>query len=208
MRDTTPDVSPTSLADLVEEDRILDPAIRPLWDGMPRVSGPVHAVRCAPGDNLMMHTAIYRAEPGSVILVDAGGSRLAVAGGNVCAVAQQRGIAAFVVDGYIRDLAEVREMGFPVFARGVFPKPGGKNVVLPQDDTVVGGVTVRTGDVVVADEEGIVVLEAAHALDLLQAAEQREIAESGQSLDDWKQAHRRKIEAGLVAGGDTGGLPD
>ncbi|MBO9705628.1 MAG: RraA family protein [Arthrobacter sp.] len=208
MSDTTPDVSPTSLADLVEEDRILDPAIRPLWDGMPRVSGPVHAVRCAPGDNLMMHTAIYRAEPGSVILVDAGGSRLAVAGGNVCAVAQQRGIAAFVVDGYIRDLAEVREMGFPVFARGVFPKPGGKNVVLPQGDTVVGGVTVRTGDVVVADEEGIVVLEAAHAPDLLQAAEQREIAESDQSLDDWKQSHRRKIEAGLVAGGDTGGLPD
>lgn len=208
MSDSTPDVSPTSLADLVEEDRILDPAIRPLWDGMPRVSGPVHAVRCAPGDNLMMHTAIYRAEPGSVILVDAGGSRLAVAGGNVCAVAQQRGIAAFVVDGYIRDLAEVREMGFPVFARGVFPKPGGKNVVLPQGDTVVGGVTVRAGDVVVADEEGIVVLEAAHVPDLLQAAEQREIAESDQSLDDWKQAHRRKIVAGLVAGGDTGGLPD
>lgn len=208
MSDSTPDVSPTSLADLVGEDRILDPAIRPLWDGMPRVTGPAHAVRCAPGDNLMMHTAIYRAEPGSVIVVDSGGARLAVAGGNVCAVAQRRGIAAFVVDGYIRDLGEVREMGFPVFARGVFPKPGGKNVVLPQGDTVVGGVTIRTGDVVVADEEGIVVLEAAHAPELLRAAEDREDAEAGQSLDDWEQAHRRKIQAGLVAGGDTGGLPD
>jgi len=207
MIDPIPDVSPTSLADLVAEDRIMDPAIRPLWDGMPRVSGPAHVVQCAPGDNLMMHTAIYRAAPGSVIVVDSGGTRLAVAGGNVCAVAQRRGIAAVVVDGYIRDLEEVREMGFPVFARGVFPKPGGKNVVLPQGETVVGGVTVSTGDIVVADEEGIVVLEAAQASGLLQSAAEREAAETGQSLDDWELSHRRKIETALTAGGDTEGLP-
>ncbi|MFJ3958595.1 RraA family protein [Arthrobacter sp. NPDC090010] len=203
-----PDVSPTSLADLVGEDRIVDPGIRPLWADMPRVAGPVYAVRCAPGDNLMMHAAIYRAAPGSVIVVDAGGSQLAVAGGNVCAVARKRGIAAFVVDGYVRDVAEAREIGFPVFARGAFPKPGTKEAVLPQGEAVVGGVAIRTGDVVVADEEGIVVLEADLASDLLRAAEERETAETGQSLDDWEQAHRRKIRAGLVAGGDTGGLPD
>ncbi|GHD11026.1 RraA family protein [Zhihengliuella salsuginis] len=202
-----PDVSPTSLADLVDEDRVMDPGIRPLWSGMPRVTGPAYAVRCAPGDNLMMHAAIYRAEPGSVIVVDSGGTSLAVAGGNVCAVAQRRGIAGFVVDGSIRDLQEVREMGFPVFARGVFPKPGTKNYVVPSSETVVGGVRVGTGDVVVADEEGIVVVESGRAIELLDAAEQREEAEAGQSLDEWEAAHRRKIEAGLAAGGDTAGLP-
>lgn len=202
-----PDVSPTSLADLVDPDRVMDPGIRPLWSGMPRVTGPAYAVRCAPGDNLMMHAAIYRAEPGSVIVVDSGGTPLAVAGGNVCAVAQRRGIAAFVVDGNIRDLEEAREMGFPVFARGVFPKPGTKNHVVPTSETVVGGVRVATGDVVVADEEGIVVAEAGRAIELLDAAEQREAAEVGQSLDEWEAAHRRKIEAGLAAEGDTAGLP-
>lgn len=202
-----PDVSPTSLADLVDPDHIMDPGIRPLWPGMPRVTGPAYAVRCAPGDNLMMHAAIYRAEPGSVIVVDSGGTPLAVAGGNVCAVAQRRGIAGFVVDGSIRDLAEVREMGFPVFARGVFPKPGTKNHVVPAGEAVVGGVRVVTGDVVVADEEGIVVAEAGRAIELLDAAERREAAEIGLSLDEWEASHRRKIEAGLAAGGDTAGLP-
>ncbi|MCO1337773.1 diguanylate cyclase [Kocuria polaris] len=203
-----PDVSPTSLADLVDRDRVMDPGIRPLWSPMPRVAGPAYAVRCAPGDNLMMHAAIYRAEPGSVIVVDSGGSPLAVAGGNVCAVAQRRGIAGFVVDGSIRDLQEVREMGFPVFARGVFPKPGTKGHVVASGEAVVGGVEVRTGDVVVADEEGIVVAGADRAAELLAAAEQREAADAEESLDEWEYAHRRKIEAGLAAGGDQAGLPD
>ena len=66
-------------------------------------------MRCAPGDNLMLHAAVHRAPAGSVIVVQAGDCDLAVAGGNVCALAQRRGIAAFVVDGVIRDLAEVRE---------------------------------------------------------------------------------------------------
>ena len=203
-----PDVSPTSVADLVGEEQVLDPVIGPLWAGVPRVIGPAYAVRCAPGDNLMMHAAIYRAAPGSVIVVESGGSRLAVAGGNVCAVAQRRGIAAFVVDGHIRDLQEVREMGFPVFARGAFPKPGGKNRLSPQGEAVVGGVTVRTGDIVVADEEGIVILDAGSSADLLRTAAEREATESAQTLDDWELSHRRKIETALTAGGDTQGLPD
>ena len=79
-----------------------------------------------PGDNLMLHAAIYRARPGDVIVVEAGDADYAVSGGNVCAVAQRRGITGFVVDGVIRDLAEVREARFPVFARGCIPKPGVK----------------------------------------------------------------------------------
>jgi regulator of RNase E activity RraA len=110
----------------------------------------------------MLHAAIHRAEPGSIIVVEAGDVDYAVAGGNVCAVAQRRGIAAFVVDGVIRDLAEVRGMGFPVFARGVIPVPGTKAAIEPLNGPVrCGGVNVSPGDIVVADEEGIVVVPSA-----------------------------------------------
>ena len=113
----------TALADLLGADQVMDIGIRRLWSPMPRVAGPAFTVRCPAGDNLMLHAAIHRAEPGSVIVVESGDLDYALAGGNVCAVAQRRGIAAFVADGVIRDLAEVRELGFPVFARGVIPVP-------------------------------------------------------------------------------------
>src|SRR5215207_3337843 len=101
-------LSPTTLADVLTRDRVMDIGIRPLWPGMPHVAGAAYMVRCAPGDNLMLHAAIYRAVPGSIIVVEAGDVEYAVAGGNVCAVAQKYGIAAFIVDGVIRDLAEAR----------------------------------------------------------------------------------------------------
>src|SRR5688500_19047774 len=124
-------LSPTTLADALSREQVMDRRIRPLWPDMPRIAGPAYTVRCAPGDNLMLHAAIYRARPGSILVVEAGDDEYAVAGGNVCAVAMQRGIAGFVIDGVIRDLAEARGMGFPVFARGVTPIPGRKEAVLP-----------------------------------------------------------------------------
>src|SRR3954452_10448086 len=146
-------LSPTTFADALTRERVMDIGIRPLWSGMPRVAGPAYPVRCALGDNLMLHAAIYRAPPGSIIVVAAGDVDYAVAGGNVCAVAQKNGIAAFVVDGVIRDLAEVRDNRFPVFARGVSPIPGGKDVLEAINQPVrCGGVQVSPGDIVVADE--------------------------------------------------------
>ena len=125
------DVPTTTLADLLGRDQVMDIGIRPLWGPVPRVAGPAFTVRCPPGDNLMLHAAIHRAPAGSVIVVESGDLDYALAGGNVCAVAQRRGIAGFVADGLIRDLAEVREAGFPVFARGVIPIPGAKKAVAP-----------------------------------------------------------------------------
>jgi len=95
-------LSPTSLADALTRDRVMDIGIRPLWPGMPRLCGTAYTVRCAPGDNLMVHAAIYRAAPGDVIVVEAGDVDYAVAGGNVCAVAQRHGVAGFVVDGLVK----------------------------------------------------------------------------------------------------------
>ncbi|MFE4632575.1 RraA family protein [Streptomyces sp. NPDC056773] len=198
------DVPPTTLADLLGREQVMDIGIRPLWDA-PRVAGPAYTVRCEPGDNLMLHAAIYRAEPGSVIVVESGDLDYALAGGNVCAVAQRRGIAAFVLDGLLRDLAEVREAGFPVFARGVVPVPGAKKKLGSLGGAVrVGGVRVHPGDLVVADEEGIVVTPAARQEEILRAARDKLAKEAGESLDAWEEQHRARIEQALSGLGFTG----
>jgi 4-hydroxy-4-methyl-2-oxoglutarate aldolase len=190
------DVPPTTLADLLGREQVMDIGIRPLWSPVPRVAGPAFTVRCPPGDNLMLHAAIYRAEPGSVVVVQAGDVDYAVAGGNVCAVAHRRGIAGFVVDGVIRDIAEVRELGFPVFARGVIPIPGTKAAVAPLGGPVrCGGVRVRSGDIVVADEEGIVVTPGARRDQVLAGATARLAKEAGESPGDWEKAHHARIDA-------------
>ena len=191
---------PTTLADVLTREQVMDIGIRPLWTPVPRVAGPAFTVRCPPGDNLMLHAAIHRAPPGSVIVVESGDLDYALAGGNVCAVAHRNGIAAFVLDGVVRDLAEIREMGFPVFARGVIPIPGVKQAAGPLNIPVrCGGVDVSPGDVVVADEEGIVVVPAGRSTDVRSAAERKLAADEAETLDAWEAAHRAKIDR-LLAG--------
>ncbi|MFI0512412.1 RraA family protein [Streptomyces sp. WSLK1-5] len=199
------DIPTTTLADLLGRDRVMDIGIRPLWGPVPRVAGAAFTVRCPPGDNLMLHAAIHRAPAGSVIVVESGDLDHALAGGNVCAVAQRRGIAGFVLDGLIRDLAEVREAGFPVFARGVIPIPGAKKVVAPLgEDVRCGGVRVEAGDVVIADEEGVVVVPAARRTDVLTGARAKLAKEAAETLDDWEAAHRARIDEILAEGGFEG----
>lgn len=188
-------LSPTTLADVLSRDRVMDLGIRPLWSGMPRIAGPAFPVRCAPGDNLMLHAAIYRAPPGSIIVVECGSLDYALAGGNVCAVAQNRGIAGFVLDGVLRDLAEIRTRGFPVFARGVVPIPGAKEVLDVLNGPVrCGGVSVSPGDVVVADEEGIVVAPADRLDAVRDRAKARQAKDQAESLEAWEAAHRARID--------------
>ncbi|MER6604733.1 RraA family protein [Streptomyces sp. NPDC000927] len=197
-------ISPTVLAELLGREHVMDLGIRPLWPSPPRVAGPAFTVRCPPGDNLMLHAAIYRAEPGSVIVVEAGDVDYALAGGNVCAIARRRGVAAFVIDGVIRDLAEVRELGFPVFARGVMPVPGVKKAVGPLNVPVrCGGVEVHPGDIVVADEEGVVVTPGARREQVLLEARERLAEEGRETLDTWQEAHRALVDGILAEGGFT-----
>jgi 4-hydroxy-4-methyl-2-oxoglutarate aldolase len=195
-------ISPTTLADVLGREQVMDLGIRPLWPSIPRVAGPAFTVRCPAGDNLMLHAAIHRAPPASIVVVEAGDVDYAVAGGNVCAVAQRRGIAAFVVDGVIRDLGEVRELGFPVFARGVIPFPGSKTAVEPLNAAVrCGGVDVNAGDIVVADEEGIVVTPSAVQEQVLLDAQKKLAGEADESLDAWQEAHRVRIDNILAENG-------
>lgn len=197
-------LSPTTLADAMSRDRVMDIGVRPLWPEMPRLVGPAYPVRCPPGDNLMVHAAIYRAAPGSVIVVQAGDVDFAVAGGNVCAVAQRRGVAGFVVDGVIRDVAEIRHNRFPVFARGVIPKPGAKDVTGSLGVAVVcGGVEVAPGDIVVADEEGVVVVPLSDQESILRDAQAAVEKEASLTLEAWEVAHFARTEQLLRERGFT-----
>lgn len=188
-------LSPTTLADALPRDRVMDPAIRPMWMGMPRLAGPAFTARCAAGDNTMAHVAIHRAPAGAVIVVEAGDHEWAMAGGNVMRWAQARGIAGFVIDGMIRDLAEAREAGVRVFARGAMPKPAGRRGEGTIGEPVrCGGVVVEPGDIVVGDEEGIVVVPHAKADEVLASAEARAARDAAESLEEWGKKHARAID--------------
>ncbi len=189
-------LSPTAYADAgLRREQFMDMGIREMWQRIPRIAGPAYTVSCPPGDNLMLHAAIYRAEPGSVIVVQAGDVSYAMSGGNVCATAQQRGIAGFIIDGVIRDVAEVREAGFAVFARGVSPVPGKKKALGTLNQPITcGGVAVNSGDMVVADEEGIAVLPVGQREDIWLLAKQRADQDEACALAEWQAKHHTKIE--------------
>jgi 4-hydroxy-4-methyl-2-oxoglutarate aldolase len=196
------ELATTALCDVVDLSCVMRYGIHSLWPGPPRIAGPAFTVRTGHHDNLMLHAAIYLAEPGDVLVVEAGDDEMAVAGGNVCAIAQRRGIAGFVVDGVIRDVGEARQSRFPLYARGASPIPakrvgaGGVNAPIR-----CGGVIVNPGDVVVADEEGIVVVPQADAADVLAKVQAKVAADAALDLDAWQRRHRASVEAALQARG-------
>ena len=113
-----------------------------------------------PADNLAAFGALSLAEPGDVIVCAAAGyERTAVTGDLLLGMMKNRGVAGFVTDGHVRDIAGIRAVGLPCFAAGVTPNSPARNgpgtVGLP---VVVGGVTVAAGDIVVGDEDGVVVV--------------------------------------------------
>ena len=188
-------ISPCEYADGLGREQFVDFSIKPLWANMPRIAGPAFTVKCAPGDHLSLHAAIYEASVGDVIVVEAD-PNYALAGGNVCAIAQQRGIAGFVVDGVIRDLAQVREISFPVFARGVIPKPGAKTHIFPFNEVIhCGGAKVNGGDIVIADEEGIAIVPKASAEQVYAIAKARTDKDAATSIDDWQMEHQQKVQS-------------
>jgi RraA family protein len=138
----------------------VDASIRCLSAGSRRLVGPACTVKVYPGDNLMVHKALDIAQPGDVVVIDARGSSAnAVLGDTISMKAMHRKIAGFIVDGYVRDLASIREMDYPVYARGETPigplhrAPGEINYPV-----CCGGVVVTPGDVVIADCSGVVVV--------------------------------------------------
>ncbi len=135
-----------------------------------RLIGPACTVKVFPGDNLMVHKALDIARPGDVVVVDAGESRMNAALGDLISTkAKHRGIAGFVVDGHVRDLPDILALDFPIFARGTLSigplhrGPGEINYPI-----CCGGVVVNPGDIVVADQFGIVMVPRDNATDVLE----------------------------------------
>lgn len=185
----------TDYGNVLGRENFLDFSIRPLWQEMPRISGEAYTVQLASGDNLMLHSAIYEAPKGSILVIDGVDSKYAVAGGNVCAIAMQRGIKGFVIDGVIRDLVEIEEMKFPVYSKGVFPVPGKKEHYFELGSPIIcGGSKILAGDIIVADVEGIVVIPKLEKEHVFSAALEKSDAEAQISLSTWEANHRKKIE--------------
>lgn len=158
--------------------------LRPMHGGGV-MAGVALTVRSRPGDNLMLHKALDLAEPGDVVVCDAGGDLTnALIGELMVAHAIKRGLAGVVINGAIRDAAALRAGSFPVFAAGITHRgpykdgPGEINVPIAID-----GMVIEPGDVVVGDDDGIVAVPFQAMAAVLAAAEAKHAAEDKQMAD-------------------------
>jgi 4-hydroxy-4-methyl-2-oxoglutarate aldolase len=151
----------------------LDPLVRAAWPGA-TVVGPAFTVQGAGGDNLVLHRAVLAAPEGAVLVVDVNGAPFGHWGEVLAIAAEARGISGLVIDGGVRDTVEMGELGFPVFARHTCLR-GTRKLFRGslQVDIEVGGVAVRNGDIVVGDADGVVVLPAGIAADVVDEADER-----------------------------------
>lgn len=158
---------------------MVDPAIRPMWMGA-HVCGPALTVGCPARDNLMLHQAVALAAPGSVLVANAERYQNAGAWGEVLTVAAQaRGIAGLVIDGAVRDIEAIVKRRFPVFSRGLAMGACTKEKFGTMNEPIdLGGITVRSGDIVVGTGDGVVILESHAVEQVLQAAIVRRDRES------------------------------
>jgi 4-hydroxy-4-methyl-2-oxoglutarate aldolase len=131
--------------------------------GRAYLCGPAVTCACAPEDNLALHVVLYQAGPGTVLVCDGGGTtRHALFGELMATDALNQGLAGLIVQGPIRDIADIDQLGFPVWSTGTAPAQATKtSVVSSGAPVIVGNVTVSPGDQIVADRDGIAVVPAA-----------------------------------------------
>lgn len=149
--------------------------IKPLRPGL-KLCGPVIPVLAHPGDNLIVHKAIYTAQPGDVLLVYmASFVEAGFWGAIMTEAARQRGIAGLVTDGSVRDTDEINEMGFPVFSQSVSIKGTTKNNLGTINQPIhFDGVKVEPGDLIIGDSDGVIVVARNDVAEVSQLARQRE----------------------------------
>ena len=153
---------------------LFDAGIRPIQDGA-GIAGSAVTVSCAPGDNIMIHAAVEVIEPGDVLVVGTTSPSTHGMFGELLATSVMgRGCRGLVIDAGVRDVANLRSMGFPVWSRVIHAEgtakatPGSVNLPI-----VCGGVTVSPGDVAVADDDGVVLVARDRAREILDAARRR-----------------------------------
>jgi RraA family protein len=149
------------------------------------LAGPALTVKCRPGDNLMIHKALSMAQPGDVIVVDAGGDLTnSLFGEIMTATAVKRGVAGIVLNGAVRDAEEIGQGTFPLYAAGVTHRgpykdgPGEINVPIAID-----GMVIQPGDLILGDADGLLCVPIDSAEEVLAATRKKMEAEK-KTLED------------------------
>jgi regulator of RNase E activity RraA len=172
----------------------MDPGIRGLLPDR-RIAGTAVTIRCYGADTSIVHYALGQLRPGDVLVMDrAGDMRHAACGGGVAFAARAAGCIGIVIDGMATDIAELREYGIPVWARGLSAVTGKRQFAQGEFCVPVscGGVAVEPGDAVLADENGVLVMKA------------HEIAEAAERAIGMQEAEKKTLAR--VAAGER--MPD
>lgn len=172
------------------QDRFGLPAgLRPMWNNQP-FSGEAFTVLTAEGDNLGIHRALAEIQPGQVLVVDGGGHEArALIGDLVAEKARALKVCALIIDGAVRDVHDIADIGVPVYARTVIPAGPWKNGPFRlQTPVTVGGVVVNPGDIVVGDADGLAIVSRDRAAEVLATCHER------MALEEAKRAEYRKLK--------------
>ncbi|MFH0412821.1 NAD(P)-binding domain-containing protein [Corynebacterium sp. L4756] len=166
---------------------LVDNAIKPMWPSAP-LAGKAFTIHTREGDNQALHRALKEVTPGDILVISGSGfTERALMGELIAQRAQNAGIIGMIIDGAVRDVDELQKLGFPVWARAVSPAgpyktgPGRLGV-----DIAIGGVVCRHRDYIVADVDGVVVVPAESAEQVL-AAGQAVVADEAQRREKIQQ---------------------
>lgn len=171
---------------------LMKPYMRPVWAGA-QIAGPAVTVLAQPGDNWMIHVAVEQCQKGDVVVVGCTSDNTDGMFGELLATAlRARGVIGLIIDAGCRDVRPISEMGFPVWSKAISAKGTVKSTLGSVNVPVVcAGVNIKPGDVIVADDDGVVVVPRVDAAKVAKAGEEREKKEAG------SRARLQKGELGL-----------
>lgn len=169
---------------------LMKPYMRPVYAGA-CIAGPAVTILAQPGDNWMLHVAIEQCQPGDVVVLGVTTDNTDGMIGDLIATSlQARGVKGVIIDAGCRDVATLKEMGFPIWAKAISSKGTVKATLGSVNIPVVcAGVNVTPGDAVVADDDGVVVVPAKYAVETAAKAQKR--------FDD-EDAKRVKLASGVL----------
>jgi regulator of RNase E activity RraA len=187
---STPNIADTMAKCLSKKlkHQIMDSAIKPLASHM-KICGIAYTVQCYPGATYAMEKAVAEAPAGTVLVCNGQGSDAGVMMGELMSTfAKQRGILGAVIDGAVRDVAEVLELGFPLFARHITPRSGTFDKLGDVQQIIsCGGITVRPNDIVCGDLNGVVIIPQEIV---------RQVSLGAVELEKWENAVKKLILQG------------